>query len=282
MKTDRPIVAVFLALLIFVSAAGAQSLVKRTVYKSDSFPFGAGGTVAIQGAPMGSVRVEGWNKNEIQIEAEIELNARNESELDQIAKVTTFVLEESLQRTSITSVGTHDKSFMKRNAKKFPKELLGLPFRIDYVIKVPRFCDLQIDGGKGDLHVAGVDGVIKINFLDANAKLDLIGGAVQATLGGGTVDVTIPTRAWRGRFADISLASGTMNVALPPSLNAEVDAAILRSGKIDNTFTELKPRTRKDTFTDKLIAAKSGSGGIPLKFTVGDGNLNIAQVGKRE
>jgi hypothetical protein len=279
MKRNFWIIAV---LLFLASASLAQTTVKRTTYKTDSLDFGAGGTLVVNGAPNGSVRIEGWNKNQIQIDAEIELNARTEAELDELAKVTGFVLEESIGRTAVNSIGTHDKSYMKRVAKKFPKELLGLPFRIDYVIKVPRYCDLTIDGGKGDLHVAGVDGMIKINFLDSNVKLDLVGGAIQATVGGGTVDVIIPTRSWRGRFADISLVSGTMNVSLPPSLNAEVDATILRSGKIDNTYADLKPKTRKDAFTEKLIAAKSGSGGIPLKFTVGDGNLNIAQTKKPE
>jgi hypothetical protein len=283
MKHNYRLVAALLAFfLIAVSAASAQTSVKRTTYKTDSLDFGSGGTLEIKGAPLGSIRVEGWNKNQVQIDAEIELKARTEADLDELAKLTGFVLEESIGRTAITSLGTHDKSYIKRVAKKFPKELLGLPFRIDYVIKVPRYCDLQIDGGKGDLQVAGVDGVIKINFLDSNAKLELVGGAILATVGAGTVDVTIPTRSWRGRFADISLTSGTMNVNLPPSLNAEIDASVLRTGKIDNTYADLKPKTRKDAFTEKLIAAKSGNGGISLKFTVGDGNLNISTLKKPE
>lgn len=281
MKNKRRFAAVLLALILVpFSAVFAQSQVKRTLFKSDAFDFGAGGTLSLKGAPLGSVRVEGWNKMEVQIEAEIELTGRTEADLDELAKVTGFVLEESLGKTTITSVGTHDKAYLKRVAKKFPKELLGLPFKIDYVLKVPRYCDLMIDGGKGDLQIAGVDGVMKLNFLDSNAKLDLVGGAIMATVGGGTVDVTIPSRGWRGRFADIALTTGTMNVNLPPSLNAEINASILRTGKIDNTFPDLKPKTRKDAFTEKLIAAKSGNGGIALKFTVGDGSLNILPLKK--
>ena len=263
--------------LSFVSFAPAQTqpLIKRVTYKTDKFDFGVGGTLAVAGAPNGSIRVEGWDNSQIQIDAEIELNAPTEADLDMLAKVTGFVLEETLGKTGITSIGTHDAKYLKKAAKKFPKELIGLPFRIDYVIKVPRYCDLQIDGGKGDLYIGGIDGTMKINYLDSNAKLDLLGGGIFATFGGGTIDVSVPNRNWRGRFADIQLATGTMNISLPPSLNAEFDATILRSGAIDNSYTDLKPRTRKDTFSDKLIAAKSGAGGVPLKFTVGDGKLNI-------
>ncbi|MGD9562951.1 MAG: hypothetical protein AB7F88_12875 [Pyrinomonadaceae bacterium] len=283
MRTSHLLAALFLALSFCLApAASAQELAKRTLFKSDSFDFGSGGTVSIKGTPVGSISVEGWNNNRIQIDAEIELSGRTSLELDELAKVTGFVLDESIGHTSITSVGTHDKRYMKRVAKKFPKELLGLPFRIDYVIKVPRYSDLQIDGGNGDLSISGVDGVIRVNFLESNAKLDLIGGVILATIGTGIVDVTIPARNWRGRTVDIALTMGTMNVHLPPGLNAEVDASVLRTGSIENSYPNLQPRIRKGAFTDKLIAARAGNGGISLKFTVGDGALKIDQVERPE
>lgn len=270
----------FLASITFTALAQTKPLLKRTTSKTDRLDFGSGGTLSIIGVPNGSIRVEGWQKNEIEISAEIEVHANSEADLERISKITGFVLEESSVRTGITSLGIHDKKYLKKVDKKFPKTLLGLPFRIDYVVKVPRYTDLEIDGGKGDLTVTGVEGVMRINYLDTNAKIDLVGGEIRATFGAGTVDVSIPTRSWRGRFADIQLATGTMNVGLPPSLNADVDASILRTGKIENSFTEFKPRVRRAEFTDKSIVAKSGTGGISLKFTVGDGTLKIAPFGK--
>lgn len=277
-----------LFLLVFCAAwsvpclAQNAGLLKRTTTKTDRLEFGVGGTVAIVGAPNGSIRVEGWKQREIEIVAEIEIQAPTEADLAKIAAVTGFVLEESLGRTGIISVGMHDKKYMKKAAKKFPKALLKMPYRIDYVVRVPQYCDLQIDGGKGDLSVSMIEGTMRINYLDSNAKLDLVGGGITATFGTGKVDVTIPTRSWRGRFADIQLASGDMSVELPPSLNAEVDATILRTGKIDNSYAEFKPRARKGEFTDKSVVAKAGTGGIALKFTVGDGTLTIAGPEKPE
>ena len=70
---------------MFATAAIGQrapGLIKRTAYKTDRFDFGVGGTVSISGAPNGSIRVEGWNNNEIEISAEIELNAATEADLD--------------------------------------------------------------------------------------------------------------------------------------------------------------------------------------------------------
>jgi len=270
----------FFSLAFFFISTSSQTppSIKRTIYKTDKFDFGPGGTIVVVGAPAGSVRVEGWSENVVQIDASIEIAADSEADLDLLSKVTGFVLQESLGRTVITSVGTHDKTYIKKTVKKFPKHLMGRPFRIDYVVRVPRYSDLQIDGGKGQLFVGGVDGTIRINYLDADAKLELLGGGIFATIGGGSVDVSIPNRSWRGRFADVQLGSGTMNVSLPPSLNADIDATILRSGSIDNKYAALKPKARRVEFTDRSIAARSGTGGVPLKFTVGDGNMSIFQT----
>ena len=284
MKNTLPVRAFLIAIFITagLTAALAQSpqLLKRTTTKTDKFDFSSGGTVSIVGAPTGSITVEGWRNNQIEITADIELQAASEADLAKLAQVTTFVLQESLARTGIISTGTHDKKYLKTVDKKFPKNLIGLPFRIDYHIKVPHYSDLEIDGGNGDLNISGVDGMLKINYLKTNAKIDLVGGIISATFGEGSVDLTVPSRNWRGRLADVQLASGTMNVHLPPNLNAEIDAVILRTGKVENAFADYKPRDRHEQFSDRSVIAKAGNGGIPLKFTVGDGTLKLSELDK--
>ncbi|HEX6126346.1 MAG TPA: hypothetical protein VFZ23_13310 [Pyrinomonadaceae bacterium] len=275
--------ALLFALLLtsFTIASFAQDkpLHKRTTYKTDKFDFGVGGTLAVTGAPVGSIRIEGWNKREIEINAEIEVQGNSEADLGMLSELTSFVLEESLGRTGIISVGLHDKRYVNKFRKKIPKHLLTMPFRIDYVIKVPMYCDLFIDGGRGDLTISGVEGAFRLNYLETNAKIDLVGGSTMAVFGSGSVELVIPKTGWRGRYADVSLAKGDLNVHLPNGINAELDATILRSGKIENGYSGLTPRQRRAEFTDKSIVGKSGLGGIPLKFTVGDGTLKLSTLG---
>jgi hypothetical protein len=78
------------ALIFLVSASSLaqnRTLIKRTTYKNEKIDFGAGGTVTIVGAPHGSIAVEGWQKNEIEISADIEVEAENEADLAQLAKL---------------------------------------------------------------------------------------------------------------------------------------------------------------------------------------------------
>lgn len=282
MKIQNFSIAV-LSIVVLTAAAFSQTTPshKRTTYKTDRFDFGVGGTVAVTGAPNGSIRIEGWKNREVEVTAEIHVQANSEADLAKLGEATTFILEESVGRVGVVSLGTHDKKYVKQLGKKLPKQLLSLPFRIDYVIKVPQYCDLQIDGGRGDLSIAGVEGTFRINYLETNAKIDLLGGMTNATFGKGRVEIVVPARNWRGRSVDVQLANGDMTVLIPDGLNAELDATILRTGKIENGYVGLKPRVRNATFTDKSIAAKSGAGGVPLKFTVGDGNMKIGSVESR-
>lgn len=264
----------------FTAVSQNSGYIKRTTYKTDKFEFGVGGTFSVIGAPNGSIKIEGWSERAIEISAEIEMQAPTEADLDRIAKVTGFITEESTGHTGVISTGTHDKKFLKNFDKKFPKNLLNLPFKIDYVIKVPKYCELIVDGGKGDLTITNVEGNMKINYLESNANIHLVGGAILATVGAGTVDLTIPSRSWRGSLVDVQVANGNLNLSLPPGLNADFDAVILRNGKIENGFSGFVPKSRKVEFTEKAIAAKSGSGTVPLKFTIGDGTMKIKEIGK--
>lgn len=277
---NNRIYVLIIFVLACVSASLGQGQLKRVITKTDKLDFGAGGTVAVIGAPKGSIRVEAASRNEVEITAEVTLEAGSEADLTTLEGVTGFVLQESMGRVAVNSVGTHDSKYLKQVAKKFPKKLIGLPFRIDYVVKVPRYCDLQIDGGIGDITVAGVEGVMRINSLEGAAKINLIGGGLNGTFGKGSVAVTMPNRSWRGTAIDIALANGEMNIELPVNLSAELDATILRSGKIENSLLDLKPRVRTVKFTEQSISARAGGGGVSMKFTVGDGVLRLRTIGR--
>lgn len=276
-KYDLFVVTVFVALLSVVSFGQTA---KRTVTKTDRFDFGSGGTIVITGAPTGSIKVVGAAKNEIEIMAEIELQAANDADLAKLAEVTGFITDESAIRTSVISLGVHNKFGLKKLPKNFPKQLLGLPFSINYTISVPKYSDLEIDGGIGELSISGVEGTIRANFIESNAKVDVVAGSTVVIIGKGSADVTFGTRGWRGRYADISVGNGDLNVSLPSNMSAEIDATVLRDGSIENLIPGLKPRDRKVVFTEKLIVAKAGVGGSPMKFTVGAGKMRLARLGQ--
>ncbi len=263
-----------ISVLAQAEATSEAYKIVRTKTMSKTARFGPGGTISLVGAPNGGISVEGWEKNEVAVEAEIVVYAENEEDAKRIASVTGFVLNEDIVSLKIHSVGTHNKKYLKKADRKFPKSLRGNPFEINYKLYVPHFSDLQIDGGKGGLKLKDVEGTFRVNYLESDAVLRLVGGNVSIIVGKGSVDVTIATRSWRGRNADVQLAAGDINLRLPKNLNADLFARVLRSGTITNGYASLEPKPRTE-FTGSFMSATAGSGGAHLAFTVGEGNLNI-------
>jgi hypothetical protein len=256
------------------TAPAAPPALKRTTTRNEKRRLGYGSTITILGAPAGSITIEGWNKSEVEITAEIELQADTEEDLARLAQVNTFTLDEDSNHLRIISTGTHDKKFMKKAAKDFPKTLLGLPWKIDYRIRVPQMSDLRINSGRGAINLSGVEGLIGIEALESEAQLTLTGGVVSATIGGGKVNVNLPTRSWRGRGLEVRLALGDLTVQLPANFSGDINAEVLRTGKLENNYAALTPRERTKP-TERLIQGRAGAGGAVLVFTVGDGTINI-------
>jgi hypothetical protein len=256
------------------NASVPQPTLKRSTTRHETRRFAYGSSLTIIGAPAGSITIEAWPKSEVDITADIELYANTEEELTLLASVNGFTIDDDANHVRILTTGTHDKTYMRRAAKKFPKALLNLPWKIDYRIRVPAMCDLEIDAGRGPINLSGVEGSISLKALESDATLVLTGGAVTATIGGGSVKINLATRSWRGAGAIIQLARGDLTVELPTGFNAEISADVLRSGQIENTFTELVPQERT-TFTPRSIRGRAGAGGASLSFKVTDGTLRI-------
>lgn len=291
-RTNRSILAtaIFLPLLsmCFATSVAAQKenkptgpLLTRTTTRNETARLPFGGTVTLSAAPAGSIIIEGWQRSEISISASIELQAPTVADLDRLAAVNTFVVDEDLNHIRILTTGTHDRVFMKRTVKNFPKALIGLPWKIDYVIKMPALTDLSIDAGNGPIKLSGVEGALRLNALTSNADLSLTGGLVSVLIQGGTLNLKIPARGWHGLGAEIRMAAGAMNVELLPGFSADLNADVLRTGEIKITYSDLQPRGRNG-ITPKSVRARAGSGGATLGFTVGDGTIAIIQEGSKQ
>jgi len=281
------LVVIFVALALSVSSSPAEQkaanatkealLLTRKTTRQETRRLGYGSTVTIIGAPQGSITIEGWPRSEVAVTADIELKADTEEDLNRLATVNGFVLDDEPNHLRVLTVGTHDKVFMRRAAKDFPKKLLSLPWKIDYRIRVPAVTDLEINAGRGPINLKGVEGAIRLSATESETYLTLTGGTVSATVASGKINVTIPVRSWRGSGADMRLAAGELSIQLPAGFNGDIDAEILRLGKIENLFTELQSRERPG-ITERVIKARAGAGGAFFKFTVGDGTISIRKL----
>jgi hypothetical protein len=263
------------------AVAQAAPLLKRTTTRREVRRLGFGGSLTIYGAPVGSVTIEGWSKGEVEITAEVEQSADTEENLNRLAALNGFTLDEDMNHIRLTTVGTHDRKYLKRAARDLPKELAAMPWKIDYRVRVPASVDLELYTGRGALTVTGVEGALRVNAGDGPSDFTLAGGDVEATLRSGTVSVRVPARSWRGRGMSVRLASGDLNVELPAGFSGDVDAEVLHTGRVENSYTGLAPREQMQA-TERSLKGRAGQGGAPLSFTVGEGTIRIVQEGRKQ
>lgn len=256
-------------------------LLTRSTTRHEVRRFGYGGTLTIYGAPVGSITVEAWARNEVDVTAEIELKGGTEEELAALAAVNNFTLDEDGAHLTLFTTGTHDRKFMKRAAKDFPKKLLALPWKIDYRIRVPTQLDLEIYAGRGALEVSGTDGALSLNAGESQASFTLRSGDVVSTIASGSIRLRIPTNSWRGRGASIRLGRGDLFIELPANFNGDVDATVLRSGRVENNHPALMPRSGVAS-TARQLHGRAGAGGTTLAFEIGDGLIRITQLASDE
>jgi len=249
--------------------------------RHDSHRLGYAGAVTIVGAPAGSITIEGWQRSEVDITAEIELRAPTPEDLDRLATVNSVAIDKDANHVRIITTGTHDKKFLKRVAKDFPKSLIGLPWKVDYHIKVPAMTDVSIDAGTGPIKVSGFEGTIRINAVESVADLSLTGSDLSVIIQKGAVNFTIPARSWHGLRAEVKLASGNLAVDLMPGFSADIDAEVLRTGEVRTTIPGLEPR-EVNSIGPRSLRGRAGNGGAILTFTVGDGTIQIQPVSSKQ
>jgi len=257
---------------LLAAVCSAQTL-KRTTTKTDSIPLGAGSTVSITGSPVGSIKVNVIPGTNVEISADIEVQAANETDLAAAAVLTTFVTQESLGSLVIVSVGRDSRRKFTSDEKKLIKRLAGMPYRIDYTIGVPRYTNVEITSGEGDVTFDADEGNHRINAIGGKINVTIKGGSLAATVAKGELHIQVPPSGRRGLNIDASVASGNLSITVPENLSADVDASVLRTGKIYNEIPNLKPRDRKLPFTEKIVQGRAGVGGPAIKLTVGDGGL---------
>lgn len=252
--------------------------IKRTINRHATHRLPYGGSVTLVAPPVSSITIEGWSRSEIDIEADIELQAPTEADLDLLAAVNNFAVDVDTNHVRILSSGTHDKKYLQRVAKKFPKTLIGLPWKIDFRLRIPALTDVEIDSGVGPIKLSRVEGSIRLEALQSDAEFTLTGGYFTGLIQRGAVKIVIPSRNWRGLGANFQLAGGTLEVILAPGFSGDVDANVLRLGEIKNSYTGLTPREGTAN-NPRLLFGRAGAGGARLSFTVGDGALEIKSSG---
>jgi hypothetical protein len=198
-------------------------LVERVTTVERIVPAGYGGELTLVGGPRGDVRVTGWRGQVISLVARITIAAPTEQDIDKLAELVGMGVEEGGVAVAVNTTGPHDKATMKK-AKRFPKALATMPYRVDYTVRVPEYTSVQLGVVDGDVEVAGVYGEVDITSVHGAVSVRNVGGFTKVTAVDGNVALATADRTWRGGGTDIATANGNISFEAPAEFGAELDA----------------------------------------------------------
>jgi DUF4097 and DUF4098 domain-containing protein YvlB len=239
--------ATFGALLALLIALPAQAEVTQEFHKT--VPLTANGRVSVDNI-NGNVEITGWDRNEVQIDAV--KTASDQQKLDNM-------------RIEVNA-GSSSVEIQTR----FPEHNNNNPGGVHYTLHVPQNARIdKVNLVNGSLTVQKVTGEIDANLVNGKLRAsDLAGEADLATVNG-SIDATYNSLN-NVRGIKLKSVNGSVNLTLPQSPNADVDASVV-NGSISTDF----PLTVKGHFVGKSMSGTLGSGGVHIELNNVNGSIHI-------
>jgi hypothetical protein len=213
------------------------------------------GPLTVDGGQNGGIRVEGWDRNEIRIQAIVSASARGEADAKRL--VSAVDVQAGSGRVTATGPDTRNREH----------------WSVSYRINVPRQNDLELDANNGGVTISDVSGTIRFDTTNGGVRLTDVGGDVRGETRNGGLTVTLNGDRWDGAGLDVQTSNGGVTLNIPDGYNAELTTRTVNGGfRTDYPMTiqgELSPR--------RGITTTLGSGGPPVSVRTTNGGVRISR-----
>ena len=221
--------------------------------RTETFRAGTG-TIRIHPGQNGGVSVESGTGSEIEVEARIQAESREEGRATSIAKS--------------VDVGHSGNNIVASGPDMGNNE----NWSVTYVVRVPRNSDLDIKTTNGPIGVRNVRGRIVASTINGPLALADVAGDVRASTTNGPLSVRLSGARWEGAGLDAETSNGPVTLTIPDDYNANLEA-----GTTNGPFTTEIPLSVKSTGRERStrINTKIGDGGAPVRVNTTNGPIQI-------
>jgi DUF4097 and DUF4098 domain-containing protein YvlB len=213
----------------------------------------AAGPLTVEAGTNGGIRIEGWDRNEIHVQAVINTHARSDADARQLASG--IQIQAGSGKVSATGPSTSRR------------EGWSVSFRIN----VPRHNDLDLNANNGGVTISGVSGNIRFDTNNGGVRLADLGGDVKGATHNGGLNVLLSGSRWEGAGLDVETTNGGVTLSIPDGYNADLTTRTVNGG-----FQTDFPITLQGDLTSRSgISTTLGSGGAPVSVRTTNGGLRI-------
>lgn len=274
--------ALFFGILLGGSA-WAQSHQEK-ISRTASFQRLSNGSILYVHNINGSVRVEGYNGSQVQIEASKSVKAKRQADLDLGIREIQLGVEEAGDTVFVYL----DAPFVHRkNRHHFQTNTNDVPynFSLDIVVRVPRQAGVRastVNGG--EVTVANTAGAVRARNVNGNVTLTNVAGQGEANTVNGNIEASftqVPTQD-----TEFKTINGNIRVKYPEKLSADLSFKTMHGDLYtDFPVAQMLPaqvtqnNAGKNGGTvykiNKSQAVRIGQGGPKLDFQLINGNIYV-------
>lgn len=216
---SKKVLALILAASILLPSAASAFRLERTWERS--FTVGEGAEFILENV-NGDIEVSSWDRDELEIVAEIRIKAPSKSKALELYEKIEFLIDEKEGYLSIEA----DLPRIRQVGFLFGDHT---SITIDYVVRVPLATDLGLTSVNGDIDAAAVRG--RFDIRTTNGSIDLRGmmGAGELKTVNGGVKCRIVEFPKKGRL-DIKTTNGGVRLDLPDGVGGSLEAKTVNGG----------------------------------------------------
>jgi hypothetical protein len=216
------------------------------------YPLSPGSRLAVENV-HGSIRVEGWDRAEVEV-----------------AVTKTLIAPDAHPEDVVISVEQGEGELRLRTMYTVP---LPLPARVDYRLRVPRQVNLKgLRTLEGNITVRNIEGSVDARSLRGDIDQANISGAVEARTISGNIAVSLRALPEAATRLSLETANGSLFLRLPPGANADLEMSTT-AGRIEGNL----PRAASLTPGDGALRTRLGRGGTPVRLRTIRGNIRVVE-----
>lgn len=211
------------------------------------FTLDARASLSVDGRQNGGIRVDGWDRNAIQVRAKVQAWGDDEEEA-----------RERARRIEIETAGTIRATGAGGN------------WAVSYEIMVPRRIDLALDTHNGGITIAGVLGDISFDAVNGGVRLEGVGGHVRGETTNGGLTIELTGEEWEGDALDVRTTNGGVRIEVPRDYNARLETGTVNGGMTVDFPVTVQGRIGRElavTLGDggRLVRAVTTNGGVVVR-----------------
>lgn len=211
--------------------------------------------IKVDASPNGGIKVEGWDRDSILIQARVQVRAGSEKKARRI--ISNIDIETS--GNEIRADGPNF-SFNFGSSKSWS---------VSFTLMVPVESNLKLNAMNGGISIRDINGRINAKTLNGGIVLEKAAGDVEVNTINGGIKVKLIGDRWEGRGLEAKTTNGGIKVEVPENYSADLEASTVNGGiHIDFPITV-------QGWIKKNIETTLGEGGPPVILRTVNGGVSI-------